>query len=404
MGAGAAAAARVRARRRPDRARVPSRPPEISVAPQGAARQRRVRAHLLGPGAGRGRSPAAARPRRAWQRGDPRCVALREPVGAARPGGGAAVPLHVRRLHGAVVEHVGGGRDLCRAHDLWRRGGLQERGARADRLRQLQADRHVGLEPGRRHLRHGHLPVSEAGEEAGRAHRLRRPAQDAVERRPGGRAHLHPALDRHRRADRHGLRDRQRRPAGPGLLRHPCARLRRGAFAARRTGRGLLSLVSPRAVGRHRQDARMGRGDHRHAGRDHSPAGDRIRHHQACRAPVRLRARPHRVRRAIPPRRLCALRHDRQCRHPRRQLGRQQRRHGANRYQEPADRRQSDRRPRGLAVARRSVGARQSRRLSGRHQAHLFGRRRPVQSMPRTSTRWWARSTASNSSWRKTIS
>ena len=118
-----------------------------------------------------------------------------------------------------------------------RQGRLQERRARADRLRQFQADRHVGLEPRRRHLRHRHLPVPEAGEEAGRAHRLRRPAPDAVERGAGGRAHLHPALDGRRRADRHGLCDRQRRPAGPGLLRHPRAGLRRGSPAARRTCR-----------------------------------------------------------------------------------------------------------------------------------------------------------------------
>ena len=43
---------------------------------------------------------------------------------------------------------------------------------------------------------------------------------------------------------------------------------------------------------------------------------------------------------------------------------------------------------RGLAAARRSAGARQRRRLSGRYQADLFGRRRPVQSVPPTSTRW----------------
>ena len=54
---------------------------------------------------------------------------------------------------------------------------------------------------------------------------------------------------------------------------------------------------------------------------------------------------------------------------------------GRARHQEPADRRQSDQRTRGLAAARRSAGARQGRRLSGRHQAHLFGRGRSLQSM-----------------------
>ena len=48
-----------------------------------------------------------------------------------------ALPLHVRRLHRAVVEHVGRGRGLRRAHDLWRQGRLQDRRARADRLRRI---------------------------------------------------------------------------------------------------------------------------------------------------------------------------------------------------------------------------------------------------------------------------
>ena len=77
---------------------------------------------------------------------------------------------------------------------------------------------------------------------------------------------------------------------------------------------------------------------------------------------------------------------------------------GQDRYQEPADRRQSDQCTRGLAVARRSAGARQGRRLSGRHQAHLFGRRRSLQSVPqrqqdggrarRASSSWWRRTTS----------
>ena len=43
-----------------------------------------------------------------------------------------------------------------------------------------------GWSPGDGTFGTGHLPVSETGEEAWRPHRLRRPAQDAVERRVGG--------------------------------------------------------------------------------------------------------------------------------------------------------------------------------------------------------------------------
>ena len=53
---------------------------------------------------------------------------------------------------------------------------------------------------------------------------------------------------------------------------------------------------------------------------------------------------PHRLRRAVPPRRLCARGDHRQCRHRRRQLRRQQRRHRPHRHQEPAGRHQPDRR------------------------------------------------------------
>ena len=134
----AAAAARLRPRRRPDRARLSSRPAEISAAPRRAARRRPVRAHLLGRGAGR-RSRAS-------------CCASATRYGnaaildASRSGSlsmlhgrvaAQALPPHVRRLHRAVVEHVGGGRGLRGAHDLRRQGRLQERRPRADRLREL---------------------------------------------------------------------------------------------------------------------------------------------------------------------------------------------------------------------------------------------------------------------------
>ena len=86
----------------------------------------------------------------------------------------------------------------------------------------------------------------------------------------------------------------------------------------------LLSLLSPRALGWHCQDARMGWRDHRHPRRHHSPARHRVRHHQARRPAMRLRTRSHGVRRAISSCRLRAVRHHWQCRHSRRQLGSKQ--------------------------------------------------------------------------------
>ena len=87
-----------------------------------------------------------------------------------------------------------------------------------------------------------------------------------------------------------------RRPARPGVLRSPCARLRRSASADRRARRRIL----PRPIccgltDGIAEDAGMGRRDHRHPGRDHPPPRDRIRHHQTGGAADRLRARPHRV-------------------------------------------------------------------------------------------------------------
>ena len=133
-----AAAARLRARRRPDRAHLSSRPAAISAC-AGSAR------------AARGSSSASPGTRR-WTRSRARCCACarrygnaaildclahRHAVDAARPCRGAALPVHVRRLHRSVVEHVGRGRGVRRAHDLRRQGRLQGGRPRADRLRQF---------------------------------------------------------------------------------------------------------------------------------------------------------------------------------------------------------------------------------------------------------------------------
>ena len=343
-----AAPARVRARVRPGRAGQPSRPAPPSSAPGGSPRQRAIRADRLGRGAGRGGPAAPARARHLWSRRHPRLLAHRQPVDAARPRTHPAPAAHARRLHGAVDEHLGRGRGLRRARHLRGQGRLQERRPRADRLRQLAADAHVGVEPGRRHLRHRHPAISEAGQEAGRALHLRRPAGHPHQPRAGRRARLHPPVDRHRRPRRHGLRDRQRGTARSGLSRPPRARLRRGTPAARRPGRRLLPHLPDGPRGRRAQDAGVGGGDHRHPGRHPAAAGDRVRHHQAGGAANRLRAGPDHPRRAVPPGRLRAGRHDRQRRRPRRQRRHQQRRHRPRRLPPAAGRPQPGRRPRRL--------------------------------------------------------
>jgi anaerobic dimethyl sulfoxide reductase subunit A len=62
--------------------------------------------------------------------------------------------------------------------------------------------------------------------------------------------------------------------------------------------------------------------------------------------------------------------------------GRRQGHDRLRRDQELADRQKPDRCARRLVDAGRPPGAREERRLPGRHQADLFGRRRPVQPMP----------------------
>ena len=158
-----AAAARVRARLRPGRAHEPSR---SAHATRCGASGRAARASSSRSAGTRRSTRSRAQMRRVRDTygpgGDPRLLALGQHRDAAQPREPPAPALHVRRLHGALVEPLGGGRGLRGARDVRPEGGLQERGPRADRLRELAAHRHVGLEPGRRPLRHRHAPVPEA--------------------------------------------------------------------------------------------------------------------------------------------------------------------------------------------------------------------------------------------------
>ena len=120
---GAAAAAGLRARLRPDRARVPPRPAAISDAAHRAARRRA--------------SSSAFPGTRRSTRSRGRCCACGATYGnaaildASRSGslsvlhGRTAAQRFLYKFGGctrAVVEHVGGGRGLRRAHDLRRQG------------------------------------------------------------------------------------------------------------------------------------------------------------------------------------------------------------------------------------------------------------------------------------------
>ena len=70
--------------------------------------------------------------------------------------------------------------------------------------------------------------------------------------------------------------------------------------------RRVLSRVPHGRGGRRAEDAAVGGGDHRNARRDHRAARGRVRDAEAGGAPLRLRARAHDPRRAVPPRGLRA--------------------------------------------------------------------------------------------------
>ena len=249
----------------------------------------------------------------------------------------------------------------------------------------------------------GTLAVPQGSEEEGRAHRLRRSAPHPHQPGAGRRAHLHQAVDRRRRPDRHGLCDRERGAARPGLLRPPCAGLRRGASAGGRAGRLVLQGLPDGRERRRAQDAGVGRAAVRHPGRDDPPARDRVRHRPSrrrCSAATRRAARRSASSSTAPPMRW--------RRSP--AISASSAATPASATASPAAaasracrRRQSDRRPGRDAAARRPAGARQGGRLSGRHQADLFGGRRSVQPGP-NADKMARRSTAWSSSSCRTIS
>ena len=216
----------------PDRLQYPLR----RIGPRGVGP---VRAHLLGRGAGRGRARDAARARDATatrRSSTPRARAARRCCTAA------ARRKRFLYMFGGCTElwsNMSAEAEVFAVRMTYRRQGrLQERRPRADRLRQLQADPHVGLEPGRRHLRHRHASsISRQAKKKGvrivcvdprRTRTSRQLADEHIFIQPSTDAAALIAM---------AYVIAQRGPARPGLLRPPRAGLRRGASAARRPRR-----------------------------------------------------------------------------------------------------------------------------------------------------------------------
>ena len=119
LAARAAAAARLRPRRRPDRARLSSRPAEIPDAPRRPARRGPVRAHLLGRGARRRSRGEMLRMRVAH--GNAAILDASRSGSLSMLHGGGVAKRFFHKFGGCtepVVQHVGRGRGLRRAHDL----------------------------------------------------------------------------------------------------------------------------------------------------------------------------------------------------------------------------------------------------------------------------------------------
>ena len=244
----------------------------------------------------------------------------RAPLRAPQPRHRRAAPPPAGRLHGALVESLRGGRGLRRPLHVRAGHPLHERRARARRLRELARHSDVGLEPGRRALRHGNVRVSPVGPPARHAARLRGPAPDADQPGPGRRARLHPAVDGRGGAHRDDAGHRGGGPPGPGVPRPAGARLRRGSSPARRAPGGLVPRVPHGGDGRRSEDARVGGPDHGRPRGDPPAARDRVRDPEAGGDPLRLRAGADRVRGAVPPRGVRPRGGHRQRRRVRRQL------------------------------------------------------------------------------------
>ena len=264
----------VREGQRLPRAHARSRPAAVPAAPRRPEGLRRVRADLVGRGAGRDRRQAACRPRRVRRRGDlavPGHRLARLPAGARR----ARRPAAVERARGIAPRH----------DDLLDRGPLRRdlrhrhggRDGPGD-LRAVEADPAVGHEHA--HERPSPVEVRARGAQERRAHRRHRSAEDPH----GGAGRRAPrAAAGHRRRARARPAERDRRHGRPGR------RLPGGAH-------GRLGGVPRAHPG---VPALAGGGDHRPAGgadrrartadRDHAP--DRHPLHDGHAAPRRRRQR-----------------------------------------------------------------------------------------------------------------
>ena len=215
-----------------------------------------------------------------------RAAQVRPDRGPARP-----LPRHVRLPHQFVVGAVLSGHDVLLAHDLRHHRGRQ----RGRHLRPLQADHHVGLEPGLHLPRRQHLLLHAPGQAARLQVRAGRSAIHRLGRRL--RRLVDPDQAEHRRRDagRHGAPHLRQQPAGPDVHRQVLPGHGRRHDAGLGQGQGELQGLHPRQVRRPAQDARMGRADLRRQGRRHQEARRRC-----TPPPSRPRSRP-RGRRAATP-------------------------------------------------------------------------------------------------------
>ena len=298
----------------PDRLQYPLR----RVGPRGS---RPVRAHLLGRGAGRGRARDAARARDLRQRRHPR---LPRAPAACRCCTAAASAQRFLYMFGGCTE-------------LWSNMSAEAEvfavrmtyGAKADyKSAGREPTDYVnsklilmwGWSPGDGTFGTGTLPVSEGRRRSRACASSASIRAGRVTSRQLADEHIFiQPVDRRRRADRDGLRDRERGPARPGLsATATCwASTRRTCRRARRPARPIVSYL----LGETRRRARRRRNGPRRSPASRPRRIRRLAIEFATTKPAALQCgyAPGRtaLRRAVPPRRLRARRDHRQCRHRR---------------------------------------------------------------------------------------
>ena len=297
---------------------VSPRPAEISHETRRPQRDGAFRADLVGRG---------LRPRRPGDPPGQREIRQRRPLRALRDGRLQPADRapdrpeapQLRRGLARLLQQLFLGLHFGRDADRLRDGDHREPAAG---LAQHQILPDVGLESGRDARRDEQRIFRPAGPGARRPHGLRRPAHDDERRVSRRRVGAHPPRDGHGHDVGHGLRHDHRRPRRQGLHRDALRRVRRGPDAPGMRGRRKLRGLHPREARRGRQDAGLGRADHRGPAGDDRPHRPRIRDGQAGGPLPGIRDAEAGLRRAGGPGRLRPGGDHRQRRRPRRLGGR----------------------------------------------------------------------------------